>query len=241
MHAHPIFSRRSTVVATSIALRRRRSSFVTISTSSCSSLSMTRMNPGRCSIAELPETVSDTTRPGVTVKPVASAGEEARLERMAAEAVRVQIGQPHLEISATYQVVQRFHRLGGHQCYKGVPRMALPMTRPTKHPKTGVYLIRIAIPADLVLDVGRPSNHARRRPPEPANLEVPRKRSPWPGHYRFRVVDSPPIRPRPFQSSSSSLQSSSSQKSGGQHLQQAQPCPLPPRPSLHSSQHSQIV
>jgi hypothetical protein len=33
--------------------------------------------------------------------------------------------------------------------------MALTMTRPTKHPKTGVYRVRIAVPSDLRAVVGK--------------------------------------------------------------------------------------
>ena len=32
--------------------------------------------------------------------------------------------------------------------------MALPMTRPTKHPKTGVYRIRMRVPKDLRATLG---------------------------------------------------------------------------------------
>ena len=64
--------------------------------------------------------------------------------------------------------------------------------------------------------------------------------SPRPQHWLLPTFTCPLSRRCPSQSSSS-LQSSSSQKSGGQHLQQAQPWPFPLRPSLHSSQHSQIV
>jgi hypothetical protein len=43
---------------------------VTISTSSCSSLFSSLMKPGLCSIAELPDTVSETTRRGSPADPV---------------------------------------------------------------------------------------------------------------------------------------------------------------------------
>ncbi len=33
--------------------------------------------------------------------------------------------------------------------------MALPMSRPTKHRRTGVYQFRMRVPADLVAQVGR--------------------------------------------------------------------------------------
>ena len=64
-HAQP-------VVATSIAFLPNRSSLVTISTASCSNLSMSRMRPGRCPMAELPNTVSDTTRRRLTVNPAST-------------------------------------------------------------------------------------------------------------------------------------------------------------------------
>ncbi len=41
------------------------------------------------------------------------------------------------------------------QCYKGVLQVALAMTRPTKHSKTGVYWIRKAVPAALRPIVGK--------------------------------------------------------------------------------------
>jgi integrase len=39
--------------------------------------------------------------------------------------------------------------LSGPECYKEGLQTVLPMTRPTKHPKTGTYLIRMAVPAAL--------------------------------------------------------------------------------------------
>jgi hypothetical protein len=68
----PISLNLATVVATSIAFLPNLSSLVTISTSSCSSLFSSLMKPGRCSIAELPDTVSETTRRGFTLNPAAS-------------------------------------------------------------------------------------------------------------------------------------------------------------------------
>ena len=52
----------ATVVATSMAFRPSLSSLVTISTSSRSSLSNNRTKPGRCAIAEEPDTFSKMTR-----------------------------------------------------------------------------------------------------------------------------------------------------------------------------------
>jgi hypothetical protein len=48
-------------VATSIAFLPSWSSLMTISTSSCSSLFSSLMKPGRCSMPELPDTVSEKT------------------------------------------------------------------------------------------------------------------------------------------------------------------------------------
>ena len=42
--------------------------------------------------------------------------------------------------------IRGLHSLEG---YKARTQMALTMTRPTKHPKTGTFLVRVAIPAPL--------------------------------------------------------------------------------------------
>ena len=60
-----------TVVATSIALRPRRSNFVTTSTSPSSRRSISFAKPRRSIAATDPETVSLTTRRGCTAKPAA--------------------------------------------------------------------------------------------------------------------------------------------------------------------------
>jgi uncharacterized protein DUF6538 len=45
--------------------------------------------------------------------------------------------------------------LGSPECYTRVIHMALAMSRPHKHPKTGVYWVRRRVPADLVPVVGK--------------------------------------------------------------------------------------
>jgi hypothetical protein len=55
----------------------------------------------------------------------------------------------------TQQEFQRNHVLSLPECYTRVSHMALAMTRPTKHPKTGIYWLRRRVPKDLVALVGR--------------------------------------------------------------------------------------
>lgn len=45
--------------------------------------------------------------------------------------------------------------LASPECYTRVIHMALAMSRPHKHPKTGVYWIRKRVPTDLVPVVGK--------------------------------------------------------------------------------------
>jgi len=52
---------------------------------------------------------------------------------------------PHCSVA----VFRKIRDLGRPARYNAVAQMALLMTRPTKHPKTGIYLIRMAVPAAL--------------------------------------------------------------------------------------------
>jgi hypothetical protein len=45
--------------------------------------------------------------------------------------------------------LRQIKTLDGPECYKEGLQTVLPLTRPTKHPKTGTYLIRVVIPAHL--------------------------------------------------------------------------------------------
>src|SRR4051812_20922756 len=45
--------------------------------------------------------------------------------------------------------LQQVIGLASGPCYKRVLQVALPMTRQTKHPRTGTYLVRLVIPSDL--------------------------------------------------------------------------------------------
>ncbi|MGG5888292.1 DUF6538 domain-containing protein [Falsiroseomonas sp. HC035] len=51
--------------------------------------------------------------------------------------------------------IQQIQGLHGAQCYKWVLQVALPMTRPTKHHKTGVYQVRKSVPKSLRNIVGK--------------------------------------------------------------------------------------
>jgi uncharacterized protein DUF6538 len=45
--------------------------------------------------------------------------------------------------------------LVSHECYTWVPHVVLLMSRPFKHPKTGIFWLRKRVPKDLVSIVGK--------------------------------------------------------------------------------------
>jgi hypothetical protein len=57
-------------------------------------------------------------------------------------------GQPLLKAASLYEP-SKIHWLPLGEGYRAVIQMPLPMLRPTRHPRTGTYRLRLAIPRHL--------------------------------------------------------------------------------------------